>query len=463
MSFSKHNWNSLFQTIDEDSTTTSYEYVEYNTDDSVISDKTNFQIQHKNVDSYIDYSNQLLAVHVNVKNAAGTANLASTVRVALVNNAVNLFKTIEYEIDNVVVERHNYAGVANSIINYATFSDDYAKSNATSSFLWYPDTWDAYNATADPNNTGSANIIQYNTSTVDSTANGGADGVTALIGNNVLYNKGFHSRQVISLSTFGVYVMIPLKHVFGCCNTNQPMRGVKHVIRLERNTNANCLHVNQQEADLGSVVFNKISLFMPIVRPNIETITNIEASINAGVPMKYNYEGINVYRSQSSTDPNLVWRVSNLASRPIRIFLACQLQAREGSALYTNQVFDNMNLQNIQVVINGKQFKQTPYNIDFGTGDIMRPLLDLQALKGHNKGDGTLINAANYSTLFPIYHFDLTNSDDSIFESAASDVEVRLTLRNTPGSPYVVYCVIQSDNSFEVMGNTQNGFRLTKT
>ena len=131
----------LFDDNVEDRSISKFEYIEYLPRDSSNMDKDGDHIiQTDDENVYLLPHKAYLEVRGKLVKAADGSNYADTDAITLTNNGWSLFRTIQYQINERIVEEINqYLPQASTIMNLALYSDDYSRSSATN-MLWYRDT-----------------------------------------------------------------------------------------------------------------------------------------------------------------------------------------------------------------------------------------------------------------------------------------------------------------------------------
>ncbi len=109
-----------------------------------------------------------------------------------------------------------------------------------------------------------------------------------------------------------------------------------------------------------------------------------------------------------------------------------------------------MNLLKIQVKVENKKVPDEAYACDFTPIGLDYSRIYASFLgvgyKNIDVDTGTVISYNDFAKLFPIFHFDLTSQETSIFEnSTIPEITVNYTLEGTPGKffcilPRFLYC-----------------------
>ena len=187
----------------------------------------------------------LLEVRGRLVKAADGSNYDPNDVITLSNNGWSLFKTVEYQLDNNMVERvDSHVPQASTILNLVQFSDDYGRSSATN-MLWYKDTGTGEASPNEFHATGTAGVL-----TAGDVAN-----ATQLTGTlfrqyfltaalkNPAYNTGFRARQLITTGDKDTTMLLPLSSLLGFCkDVDTVFMGVKHTLNLTRESSANYIH-----------------------------------------------------------------------------------------------------------------------------------------------------------------------------------------------------------------------------
>ena len=94
----------VFEPPDEDDSITEFEYVEYLPNDSSNMDKAGYHlIETRDLDEYLLPHKAVLEVRGRLVKEDGT-NYANTDAITLTNNGWSLFRSLQYQIDNKIVE-----------------------------------------------------------------------------------------------------------------------------------------------------------------------------------------------------------------------------------------------------------------------------------------------------------------------------------------------------------------------
>ena len=233
----------VFEPPDEDDSITEFEYVEYLPNDSSYMDKAGSHlIETRDLDEYLLPHKAVLEVRGRLVKEDGT-NYANTAAITLTNNGWSLFRSLQYQIDNKIVEVvDQYLPQASTIINLVQYSDDYSRSTANNMF-WYRDT-----------STGAADLDEFAEGDALLPAGDPGGGDLAFAGDddavtgakfralrfakklkNSSHNMGFRSRQLITTGNKSIAMLLPLSAVLGSHrDIDTVMMGMKHTYIIRR-------------------------------------------------------------------------------------------------------------------------------------------------------------------------------------------------------------------------------------
>jgi hypothetical protein len=441
-------WN-IFESPIENNSTESYEYVEYREINVEVKALKKYKIPAKDLNVWIHPHNSYLHLKGKVLKSDGTA-LLDTDMATLTNNGFNLFSTAKYRIGDKEIESIDYVGIGTTVLNLVDFSDDYAKS-AASNMFWFKDT---------------ANSTEINRIIYDSTdkqtklkeSDTTLENLVMKIKGNHNFNEGFLERWKLTKSSKQISLFLPLNRLFGFCkDINRVFKGLPHEIELEKNLDDNVIH--RSGTDTYKFEISHLSWFVPIVTPSLTTMAKLETYLATGAINSLFWESYNVYRTDIRDDKNVQLRITSTQHKPSHIFVVFQKKSRTENQAETNMVFDHMNLSKIQVKVGNKKVPEETYACDFSPLSLDYSRIYTSFLSAGYKNidvdTGTVISYNDFAKLFPIFHFDLTSQETSIFENSTTpEIIVNYTLEGTPGN-YYVFCIVVSERKATIQAIDQ--------
>jgi hypothetical protein len=266
-------------------------------------------------------------------------------------------------------------------------------------------------------------------------------------------NIGFVERQALKVSAAGgqklTSFMLPLRNIFGFCVVDKCTRGIDLQIRLTRAQMADVIH-RANAVSAGKFTFTKLSLWVPILKPSFEVSVQLESQLAMSQMVHYDYLNWNCYKSDSAQTAQRTWRITTQSERPVYCFIIPQATARDGSQERSNVIFDNAQVTEMSLRVNGKQHPAEAFTCDFATAgaeDHSRVYMSLMAYmnKAFNYDTGSIVNYSSFASLYPIFTFDLTSLDENVFASP-----IELQLRATVGdlaTGYHFLAVVVSEKS----------------
>lgn len=443
----------VFSPSEKDESVGDLRYVSYPCLSAITSSTNNFELQTLDNSAFILMSKAFLEVKGTLSSTTDTYYDCATGSVAIINHSASLFDNAQYYIDGQQIEEVAYVPMVANVRGLMEYSEDFGRSQATA-MNWFPDTVDT------------ADVMPFNSSAFQAT--GGIQYTTwykqdqtgATFLTNIDYNEGFHKRQLASVgqsvakqSTF----FIPLKEIFGFAEVPKVSRGVKHSIQLKRSSDAQCIH---RGTTLPSKwVFTDIKLWVPLLTPSLGTLARIEKGLASGASIPVDFHARNMYKSTSiaSGTTNGTWRVSNISTKPVKVFVFAQEDSRWETQTETPAILDHCNISAIHLRVNGKQVPAQEYEMNYitaGSEDWARAYTEFLASSGKGVFDydtGSIVSYQDYKDKWPIYAFDLTNVIDPIFTGSA-DLEVRYRLTSSVGATWSLFCLVISEKKLRYVG-----------
>jgi hypothetical protein len=175
-----------------------------------------------------------------------------------------------------------------------------------------------------------------------------------------------------------------------------------------------------------------------------------------------------------SPGTQVAYQLATTVKKPIRIWVAFQLKSRyEGSQITNKRVFDHLNTTAIQVRLNQQLFPLYEYKCDYNatagylaTGSVtgVNEILNYQRVynallsasyKNRDSSDGAVISYEQFSAVYPIFYFDLTNQPEQLYTSSKS-AEIEIRFSNQSEQDYYMFCVYESERSLQLRGVNGN-------
>jgi len=295
-------------------------------------------------------------------------------------------------------------------------------------------------------------------------------------------NAGFASRQLRTLSNSVVgsasktlNLFLPIRKIFKMFEYNTSVfRGIKHTIKLYKNTNWKTLFMHTSAAGDGQLQITDISWWVPALRPSIEYGLHLDKQLNSGMKTKLMWNQLKCYPSPEFTAGTGVgsqtsWRITSAGNKPVKIYIVFRTANQYTSGLsqqYNNaMLFQHMNITNINLRINSLQFPKDEFRADFVTNDDWGRLY-MEYLKMTGKmfdvdGGGYPICYDDFKMTYPIFCFDLTKQDPQIWANV-TQAELQLFYTRATFSPatadpyngmnFKIYAVIEFEKFIELQG-----------
>jgi len=352
----------------KDVSTAEEDFMETLSDQSPPGYSSQIRVELKDTSTFTNLSKGYIQVNLTILNGDNTA-LGANANVALANNASSLFSRSVVRLNNVVVESNELAHHSNHLKSLLNFSSDYANS-VGSNFGVSPDT---------ASHNSDANCLKP---------------VNADQTYNETHNKGFYDRRKLAVAGVQSY-FIPLAHLIGVANVNKVMINQVFALELTRTSDVEVLY----GADSANckIQINKLSLWLPRIKPSPLTEATIYSAISAGLTTPYMFHTWNCYDSNNFQSGSAhTQRVVSQSERPVWVLTYATLDviAQTASPYHTPA----SSLTRVQARLNGKllpQIEYTELNLNSGRSRAYNDLVKYSTSFLQNK-DGILINRDDY-------------------------------------------------------------------
>ncbi|KAJ8913909.1 hypothetical protein NQ315_005706 [Exocentrus adspersus] len=254
--------------------------------------------------------------------------------------------------------------------------------------------------------------------------------------------------------------LIPLKHLFNIFNDYRVVTCGKQTIRLTRSNNDNnCLLVTERTTGstttttTASIDIENVELKIKRIYPNNDIRLKLLKAIRADTPIVIPYRQWELHMKPSLPQGSThdVWpiKTTSVMESP-RYVIVCFQTDKQDKLTADPTYFDNVNITNIRLTLNGESFPNERMRLNFEKNDYAeahyryteffpsymsrmqkRFLLDFKAFKAR--------------TLFVI---DCSRRDESM---KPSTVDVRLDIETSEGFPANTraYCILVHDSIME--------------
>ena len=177
-------------------------------------------------------------------------------------------------------------------------------------------------------------------------------------------------------------------------------------------------------------------------------------------PHKWNYLREQISSNDSSQQQAGTFRITTAIDRPRDVFVWIQNDARQDSQTENPFLFDTFNVGDNQKLVscqlevgNGNKYPENEYNPSTEVSRVFRDVHKYSYIENEYQGDGTLLNRANFTTIFPFIYFDLRNQELDIKDGAAKLV-FRYKLAGGTNAPYTVYALVLYEQEIELFNTT---------
>lgn len=471
-----------------------YYWVEYKADgrDNLENDRT-YAVRTKDTNAYMRLGQAFLEVKVRLTKENGAALVSDSEYdplIAPINSAWHFFSSVRATLANQLIYNSKYAGKEHLIRHLIHYDKEYAKSIA-SQLVFYPETasdgglfnWDeadpdnripprvrqilpangsAANSNLGASETGMHKKHLYRKRTVRNHDGTGQTQAVGEVKDNPFYNKGFMQRvkQFVKAGQDSKYVTLwlPISEVITFFQDyDKIFHGLDFVLELQKNESyaevlfGDLLTHNEERTGDRTLsgagvtttsmkpkfMIKSLSLWVPQLKPSLRVLADIEEKyLNSSQMIMYRH--VNGYPSQPYTTQGgsrAAWNVTTETAKPLRAYVAFQLQERSKSYELNAGQFDLLFSQ-VYLKVNGEFIPRDYLDIEFdpttGTSKFSRALQDIYKVggKGLVPDDSCIINFENWVTTYPILAFDLEQFGESLFKNSIAHIELEWIKRD---------------------------------
>lgn len=285
-------------------------------------------------------------------------------------------------------------------------------------------------------------------------------GIVSLIRGYLCYNTSDKNHlktaswsypENVSVNTDGTFYMrIPLKHFFGIFQDYQVIMSGRHTFRFVRSrTDTNCVLVSKDDTTF-TLTIDNIELKVKHVAPNDQTKLELLKSLRNDKPILIPFRKWELHElpSLNGGSTKEIWSVKTTTDVDCPRYIIVGFQTnRINQAMKDITQFDNLNISDIRLFLNGEYYPYERLNLNFTNNDYAdahynyvqfassffnsaerrETLLDYDAFKTHS-----------------IFVIDCSRRDDSL-KSSAIDVKIEIETRVGIPAATKAYCVIIQD------------------
>ena len=226
---------------------------------------------------------------------------------------------------------------------------------------------------------------------------------------------------------------VRLSDLFSLATCRKVMKNVS--LRVELTTRGQLEMIFGDDAS-GATKFaiSKMQLVIAVHNPSLDQLARLESALASGDDINYQYLKYTTFESDVATATSGSYRSFNFntsAQKPIGAFLTTQ-RVNNGVAesIYNSMIFDNCNMTNVRLKVNGKQYPYSEYEPNFGSGDrktkdFSRPYEELlrYMAKNYDINSGVLITSDQWANLYPIYWIPFHNLPPSASYQLTAEVK----------------------------------------
>ena len=270
------------------------------------------------------------------------------------------------------------------------------------------------------------------------------------------YNKGFAQRKALLGTSSNVNVEIPLnRYLFFERLDNELLTNMKVAIIFDLESDANLIW--QAGADC-RVVVTGMQLFLPRI---VFTAEGNKMYMETYMkPYKWNYLREEIHSSNSGRQQTGTFKIASAIERSRDVFVWILNDARKASQTQNPCMFDTFNVANNRAlescqleVGNANKYPENEYAPSTQMSRVFRDVHKYFYTENEYQGGGTLLNRANFSTIFPFIYFDLRNQKLDI-KDGATKLTLNYKLSGATNADYTIYALVLYEKDVELHHTT---------
>ena len=360
----------------------------------------------------------------------------------IVNGSGSLIQKLTITSNGRDVYSCNYANHVVNIKNLLEYNPSYAESVATNEF-YYLDT--SRNATT-------TKYTTRNVEHVRNIADNAEERANLVSGDSANYNKGFKIRRALIGNSVVIKCEIPLnRYSFFSSLEDKLLPNTKIEINFELETDNNLIW--RTGGNDCRVVLSKLKLFVPRITFNKK---GQELYLqNYLKPYKWTYLNEIVEISYVTQQQSGHFRIANAASKPRHVFVfginAANISNQEANPFLYNtfNLPNNANIASCYLEVgNGNEYPDIHFKPATYPERVFREVMGYVYANNDFQG-GTLLNRANFESLFPFLYFDLTKQKMDI-KDGVTKLSFHYELTNNPDADYNFYALVLSERIAEI-------------
>jgi hypothetical protein len=269
--------------------------------------------------------------------------------------------------------------------------------------------------------------------------------------------------------------VVRLSDLFSAASCRKVMKNVN--LRIELTTRSQQEMMFQANTTVGGgagtntckFVISDMDLVIAVHNPALDVLAELESELASGNDINYQYLKYQTYESDVSNSGDSSYRsftFNTSSQKPIGAFLTCQrIKTDTGSERnYNSMIFDNCNLSNVRMKVNGRQYPYSEYEMGFSIDRVSknyaRPYEELLRFmsKNYDISSGSLITSDQWANLYPLYWIPFHNLPPSASYQLTSEVKKKSgPFATGDGSRstthYKIYMVLLTVGEFTISGD----------
>ncbi len=254
-------------------------------------------------------------------------------------------------------------------------------------------------------------------------------------------------------------VAVPLKGIFGFCDYDKVLYGLKIRFQLQRNDNVNRLLFGAQNAfgDNNKFVINDLCWYISEYTPNLKTEEMLNRRLNSKKPLNVSYLKRRCQHVKLEHTA-YTWNLGVLEGKPRYLWLIFKKPDGDEGTDKNNALCDNAKVKQLRVSLDGTFYPRDRLEIDWGKNDYGEAYKSYQKVCESNGNNDPILDMVAFQKLYTIYSIDLSSQKETI---KSNRVDTSLYIERGENEEVDAYCLLLEETELQI--NTDNGVMINIT
>ena len=272
-----------------------------------------------------------------------------------------------------------------------------------------------------------------------------------------IQRKGMYNDDTKAENSFTVAV--PLKGIFGFCDHDKVLYGLKIRFQLQRNDNENRLlfGVGSAFGDQNKFVIEEMSWYISEYTPNLKTEEMLNRRLNSKKPLSVSYLKRRCQHVKLN-QTTYTWNLGVLEGKPRYLWMIFKKPDGDTATDKNNALSDNAKVKQLRVSLDGTFYPRDRLEINWEKNDFAEAYKSYQKVCESNGNKEPILDMTAFKSLYTIYAFDLSAQKETI---KSNRVDTSLYIERGESEEVDTYCLLLEETELQI--NTDNGVMISLT